>query len=69
MEYMTIQEAAKKWCISERRIQTLCVDGRLKGAIKFGRQWAIPSELEKPMDARIKSVRYIKTNTCKHEEK
>ena len=66
---MTIQEAAKKWCISERRIQTLCVDGRLKGAIKFGRQWAIPSELEKPMDARIKSGRYIKTNTCKHEEK
>ena len=69
MEYMTIQEAAKKWCISERRIQTLCVDGRLKGAIKFGRQWAIPSEIEKPMDARIKSGRYIKTNTCKHEEK
>lgn len=69
MEYMTIQEAAKKWRISERRIQTLCVDGRLKGAIKFGRQWAIPSELEKPMDARIKSGRYIKTNTCKHEEK
>ena len=69
MEYMTIQEAAKKWCISERRIQTLCVDGRLKGAIKFVRQWAIPSELEKPMDARIKSGRYIKTNTCKHEEK
>lgn len=69
MEYMTIQEAAKKWCISERRIQTLCVDGRLKGAIKFGRQWAIPSELEKPMDARIKSGRYIKTNTCKNEEK
>ena len=69
MEYMTIQEAAKKWCISERRIQTLCVDGRLKGAIKFGRQWAIPSELEKPMDARIKSGRYIKTNTCKLEEK
>ena len=69
MEYMTIQEAEKKWCISERRIQTLCVDGRLKGAIKFGRQWAIPSELEKPMDARIKSGRYIKTNTCKHEEK
>ena len=69
MEYMTIQEVAKKWCISERRRQTLCVDGRLKGAIKFGRQWAIPSELEKPMDARIKSGRYIKTNTCKHEEK
>ena len=69
MEYMTIQEAAKKWCISERRIQTLCVDGRLKGAIKFGRQWAIPSELEKPMDSLIKYVRYIKNNKCKHEEK
>lgn len=57
---MTIQAASEKWGISERRIQTLCTTGRLDGAQKFGRQWAIPADLEKPSDARIKSGRYIK---------
>ena len=60
MEYMTIQVASEKWGISERRIQTLCTTGRLDGAQKFGRQWAIPADVEKPLDARIKSGRYIK---------
>ena len=62
MEYMTIQAASEKWGISERRIQTLSTAGRLEGCQKFGRQWAIPTELEKPSDARIKSGRYIKAN-------
>ena len=60
MEYMTIQDASEKWGISERRVQTLCTTGRLDGAQKFGRQWAIPIDVEKPCDARIKSGRYIK---------
>ena len=60
MEYMTIQEAANRWGISERRIQVLCTNGRLEGATKFGRQWAIPENTEKPDDARIKSGKYIK---------
>ena len=62
---MTIQDAAKKWGISERRIQTLCAEGRIIGAAKFGRQWAIPIDLDKPTDARIKSGRYVKTNIKK----
>lgn len=60
MEYMTIQEAASRWSITERRIQVLCASGRLEGATKFGRQWAIPADAEKPDDARIKSGKYIK---------
>lgn len=63
MEYMTIQEAANRWGITERRIQVLCASGRLEGATKFGRQWAIPASIEKPDDARIKSGRYIKQDT------
>ena len=59
MEFMTIQEASQKWGITERRIQVLCSEGRLDGAQKFGRQWAIPSNLEKPDDARIKTGKYI----------
>ena len=64
MEYMTIQEAATKWSISERRIQVLCTGGRLPGATKFGRQWAIPADMDKPEDARIKSGKYIKHNAA-----
>lgn len=59
MDFMTIQEASQKWGITERRIQVLCSEGRLDGARKFGRQWAIPSDLGKPDDARIKTGKYI----------
>ena len=69
MEYMTIQEASLKWDISERRIQVLCTSGRLQGAQKFGRQWAIPADLEKPDDARIKSGRYKKNPVTANNEK
>jgi hypothetical protein len=35
-------------------------ENRINGAVKFGRQWAIPVETEKPLDARIKTGKYIK---------
>lgn len=63
MEYMTIQEAAELWDITPRRIQTLCAEERIEGAVKFGRQWAIPQSTEKPDDGRIKSGKYIKEST------
>lgn len=58
--YMKIQEAAKKWGIGERRINALCLQGRIEGAFKFGNTWAIPQEAEKPKDARVKSGKYKK---------
>lgn len=58
--YLKIREVAEKWGISERRINALCIEGRLDGAVKFGNTWAIPENLEKPKDARIKSGKYIK---------
>ena len=60
MEYMTIKQASEKWSVSARRIQVLCAEGRLDGAVRFGRQWAIPIDEEKPTDARIKTGKYIK---------
>ena len=60
MEYMTIIEASKKWNLSTRRIQTLCSENRIDGAMKFGRVWAIPIDAEKPVDHRIKTGKYIK---------
>ena len=61
MDFMTVNEAAEKWNLSPRRIQTMCSEGKVKGAIKFGREWAIPKDAEKPVDARIKSGNYIKS--------
>ncbi len=42
MDLITVKEAASKWNISERRVQKLCSDGRVKGAYKFGASWMIP---------------------------
>lgn len=59
-EYWTIKETSEKWNLSIRRINTLCQEDRVKGAIKFGNTWAIPAGTPKPDDARIKSGKYIK---------
>ena len=59
MDYMTISEASEKWGISRRRIQVLCTEGRIDGVVKFGRQWAIPENADKPSDARIFSCVYF----------
>ena len=58
--YMTVKEAAEKWGISERRIQLLCVQGRIEGASKYASVWAIPKDAEKPKDERIITGKYIK---------
>lgn len=60
MEYMTIKEAAEKWNISVRRVQTICNVGMVPGVMKFGHAWAIPREAKKPIDKRVKSGKYIK---------
>jgi len=53
MKYMSITETSKKWQISDRRIRLLCVEGRIEGAVKFGRNWSIPYEAVKPTDGRV----------------
>ena len=58
--YLTIAEVSEKWGIKPRRINTLCLEGRIEGAVKFGNTWSIPEDAEKPKDERIKSGKYIK---------
>ncbi len=53
-EYMTVQEAAKKWKLSERRIQKLCSENRIDGIVHLSRVWLIPSDAPKPVDGRTK---------------
>ena len=54
MEYMTANQASKKWKISQRRVQILCSEGRIPGVFKLGEAWAIPADVEKPEDKRRK---------------
>lgn len=54
MDYITAKEAAEKWGISQRRVQLLCEQGRVAGAVRLGWAWAIPKEADKPADARRK---------------
>ena len=57
MEYISVKEASLKWEISERRIQRLCLEERVAGAIRFSRVWMIPKDAEKPTDDRLKAER------------
>ena len=61
MEYLSIKQISERWERSPRRIQVLCANGRINGAVRIGYAWAIPSDAEKPSDARIKSGIYIKS--------
>ena len=54
MDYMTVRQAAEKWNLSPRSVQQLCTQGRIPGAGKFGKAWAIPADAEKPEDQRRK---------------
>ena len=57
MDYISTKEAAKKWGVSERRIQKLCEEGRIPGVVRFVRVWAIPKDVNKPADERRKTER------------
>lgn len=57
-EFLTIKEVAEKWGVTPRRVQRMCADGKIPGAKKFGRDWAIPTSTEKPVDGRIKTGEY-----------
>ena len=36
----------------------MCTDGRIKGAVKFGRDWAVPADVERTTDRRVVSGTY-----------
>ena len=57
MEYLKIKEVAQKWEISPRAVQILCADGRVEGAVRFGRVWMIPKNAQRPVDGRSKAGR------------
>lgn len=56
--YMTINEVAEKWGVSPRRVRAMCLNEQISGAEKLGREWAIPTDAERPQDGRITTGEY-----------
>lgn len=48
MRYLSVNETAKKWNISERSVRNYCAQGRVNGAFLTGKTWNIPEDAEKP---------------------
>ena len=43
---VTVREAANRLGVSERRVRKLARDGRIRGALKTGAEWLIPTPVE-----------------------
>lgn len=58
---MTVKQASEKWGISDRRVRTLCSEGKISGVIREGRNWRIPLDARKPEDSRYKTAENLLT--------
>lgn len=56
--FATVKDIAAKWGVTPRTVQTLCAEGKVDGAFKFGDVWAIPVDAEKPTDGRVTTGEY-----------
>lgn len=56
-ELMTAKDAAELWGITPRRVQILCDNGKVSGAVRMGRTWIIPKGTPKPIDGRTKAAK------------
>ena len=54
MDYLSVQEVAKLWHLSERSVRNYCAQGRVSGAMLVGKIWMIPVDAKKPNRKRKK---------------
>ncbi len=50
--YITVQDAAKKWGVTNRQVQLWCKSGKILGATMLSRIWIIPEDAERPVTKR-----------------
>lgn len=56
MTYLSVNEAAKKWNLSVRRVQQMCKSGEIEGAVKQGRSWFVPEDTPQQIRTSSKST-------------
>ena len=54
LDWIMPQQAAERWGITERQVQSLCSQGKIKGVVRLGHAWLIPKDAQKPIDGRTK---------------
>lgn len=59
MQYITVSEMAEKWNMSRRRVQDLCRLNLIPGVQRWGRDWMIPADAQRPADGRRKAVEEV----------
>ena len=57
MHYLSVNDTAKKWKISERSVRNYCAQGRVAGAVLNGKTWKIPADAEKPQCINTKTAK------------
>ena len=57
LSWITPRQAAERWGITERQVQSLCLNGKIKDVIRVGRSWLIPKDALRPIDGRTKQAR------------
>ena len=57
MDLITVKQAAEKWGVTTRRVQGLCKEGKIKGAVRWERTWMIPAHAVLPSSAKKEELR------------
>ena len=52
MNYISVKEAADRWCLSTSRVRSMCAAGQIPGVLKPGKAYMIPDSALKPADGR-----------------
>ena len=58
-----VKDAARRWGLTERRVASLCMEGKIPGAQKQGHAWMMPLDAEKPVDRRVRTGAYRKASS------
>ena len=68
MRYLSVNEIAKKWNISQRSVRNYCAQGRVNGAFLTGKTWNIPEDAQKPERSNKRKQRPTLLNILQREK-
>ena len=60
IDWIMPRQVAEKWGITERQVQSLCSQGKIKGVVRLGHAWLIPKDAPRPIDGRTSVGRATK---------
>lgn len=55
-DYISVKDLADQWGLTVRRVQMMCMQGLIPGAVKQGRFWVVPVGAQRPQDKRVSEL-------------